>query len=325
MIEQAFTARGLDTLDFDLGRVAVPQRSAAWRQWSSETFGRRIHVSGCPDGDISGFIRGVRLGAGRLLHICTAGREIICADLPRGTPVLTIVLQLNGLSCFEQGARRGELRAGDLCVLDSQIPFRQQVSLGSEMMLLQTERPAAAVRHALLLASSGSVCPVGEPVANLVRGAIESAMPTALRLPAHRRDELCHALFDLAALLFDDRGSGARLRSRRQQLLAEIDAHLDDSALDATRLASQIGVSRRRLDQIFVREVGCAVATYIRQRRLERAREMLADPRYDGRTVTEIALSVGFEDMSHFTRAFKGRHDILPSAARKRRRASRDQ
>ncbi|MCC7461733.1 MAG: AraC family transcriptional regulator [Gammaproteobacteria bacterium] len=325
MIEQAFIARGLDILDFDLERVAVPQRRTVWRQWSAETFGRRIQVTGCPDGDISGFIRGVRLGIGRLLHICTAGREVICADLPRGTPVLTLVLQLNGLSCFEQGARRGELRAGDLCVLDSQIPFRQQVSLGSEMMLLQTERPAAAARHAALLASTGSVCQAGAPAAYLVRGAIESAMPTAPQLPVHRRDELCHALFDLATLLFDERGSGAQLLGRHPQLLAEIDAQLGDSALDATCLASRVGVSRRRLDQIFVRELGCAVAAYIRRRRLERAREMLADPRFDGCSITDIALTVGFEDMSHFTRAFKGLHGVLPSASRRRRGAGRDQ
>lgn len=324
MIERGLPTPGQDVLDLDLGRVAVAQRRAAWRQWVAETFGR-IEVAGCPEGTISGFIRGVRLGGGRLLHIRTAGREITCTDAPRGAPSLTIMLQRSGYCSFEQGARRGELRSGDICVLNNQMPFRQHVALGSEVMLLQTGWRPATTRHAALLERSGSACPADEPVAALVRGAIESAMPTALRLPAHRREALCLALFDLAALLFDDRASVAHSHHRRQQVLTEIDRHLGDSTFDATRLAAAIGVSRRRLDQICVREFGCAAATCLRQRRLEHARELLADPRFDGCTITEIALDAGFEDMSHFTRIFKARHGLLPSAARRRGAAPDDQ
>jgi len=38
-------------------------------------------------------------------------------------------------------------------------------------------------------------------------------------------------------------------------------------------------------------------------------------------TITQIALAAGFEDTSHFTRAFKKRYDVSPSQWRRPDRA----
>jgi AraC-like DNA-binding protein len=43
---------------------------------------------------------------------------------------------------------------------------------------------------------------------------------------------------------------------------------------------------------------------------------MLADPRQAGRSVTDIAFTVGFKDSSHFSRAFKDRYGVGPRGYR---------
>jgi len=51
---------------------------------------------------------------------------------------------------------------------------------------------------------------------------------------------------------------------------------------------------------------------YLRQVRLERARERLVG----GARVSEVAVDVGFESPAHFTREFKRRFGVSPSMAR---------
>jgi AraC-like DNA-binding protein len=313
-----------DVFDMDLSRVAASRRVAMWKQWSAETFGR-IQVFGCPEGGADGFIRGVRLGPGRLLRVRSAGRLLTCNEVPHVTPLLTVVLQIGGYSRFDQGGRSCELRAGDICVIDSMHPFQQHVSLGSEVMLLQVQRPEAMSRYPELLHSSGSACTGAGPTAAMVRGAMQAALPAARQLSPGQRERLCHTLFDLATLLFGNRSATPREHFRQHEALAEIDDRLGDSALDAKLLASRIGLSRRRLDEIFVRHFGRPVAAYIRERRLERARDMLGDARFAEHTITDVALAAGFEDMSHFSRAFKSRFGIAPSAWRSRGAAARAQ
>lgn len=308
---------GLDFFDMDLGRVAAAQRASVWKQWSAETFAR-TQVSGCPEGGVEGYIRGVRLGSGRLLRVRSAGRLLTCQEVPDVTPYVTVVLQISGYSRFEQEPRSCKLRAGDISVIDSKVPFRQHVSLGSEVMLLQIERPEVCARHPVLLLSTGCACPAGEPTTLMVRSAIESALPAAMRLSPGQRERLCHTLFDLATLLFGEQAALPREHFRQRATLTEIDNRLGDSTLDAAALAACVGLSRRRLDEVFVRQFGRPVAAYIRERRLERARDMLADPQFADSSITEIALGVGFEDMSHFARVFKSRFGVAPSAWRGR-------
>jgi AraC family transcriptional regulator, positive regulator of tynA and feaB len=50
--------------------------------------------------------------------------------------------------------------------------------------------------------------------------------------------------------------------------------------------------------------------------RLERARRLLRDKRFDGLGIAEIAWNCGFSEPSHFTRRFRERFGSPPSAYR---------
>jgi AraC-like DNA-binding protein len=177
----------------------------------------------------------------------------------------------------------------------------------------------AVARYPALLQSSAQAHAACQPAAVLVRGALEAAFQAAVHLSAVQRERLCHALFALASLLPEGHAvSTSGDHQRRRAALTEIEEHLGEHALSAQFLASRVGLSRRRLDEIFVKHFGRPVAAYIWERRLERAKDMLHDDCYAGQTITEIALSVGFEDASHFSRVFKNRFGAAPSIWRTR-------
>ena len=74
-------------------------------------------------------------------------------------------------------------------------------------------------------------------------------------------------------------------------------------------LAKQVGVSDRTLRRGFKELYGTTVIGYLKQQRMERARQLL----YEGEwTVTEVARTVGYGHLGHFAAAFKHQFGITP-------------
>lgn len=76
-----------------------------------------------------------------------------------------------------------------------------------------------------------------------------------------------------------------------------------------SELAREAGMSQSKLSRLFREVYGVTVFAYLRNARLDIAAQMLAQ----GMTVTETAFSVGYENLSHFSKAFKMQFGELPS------------
>jgi AraC family transcriptional regulator len=79
-----------------------------------------------------------------------------------------------------------------------------------------------------------------------------------------------------------------------------VDAHLG-SRLDVRALSRIVGLSASQFSRTFHKAVGMSPHRYVVQCRVIRARELLATTRLP---LTEIALTIGFADHSHFSRRF---------------------
>ncbi|MEI9891797.1 MAG: helix-turn-helix domain-containing protein [Caulobacteraceae bacterium] len=81
-------------------------------------------------------------------------------------------------------------------------------------------------------------------------------------------------------------------------------------------IASQLKLSSRYLRMIFAssRE---KVSAYILRRRLEECARQMADPRWRGHSITEIAFAWGFNSAPHFTRSFRERYGVSPRQFRR--------
>jgi len=92
---------------------------------------------------------------------------------------------------------------------------------------------------------------------------------------------------------------------RRPRWLQSVEDAIEAAGADTpsvTDLASVAGVHASHLLRTFRRYHGTTVATYVRRRRIERARVEVAK---GDRPLSMIALDAGFSDQSHFTRVFR--------------------
>lgn len=81
-------------------------------------------------------------------------------------------------------------------------------------------------------------------------------------------------------------------------------------------VARAIGVSESRLKVIFREALGVPWSRYMQGYRIQQAVALLGSA---DRTVTEVALSVGFESLSHFNSTFRAFMGVSPSAHLNRR------
>jgi AraC-like DNA-binding protein len=100
-------------------------------------------------------------------------------------------------------------------------------------------------------------------------------------------------------------------------ILGYIDAHLTETTLSPSEIASALDLSVRHVHRLFSRQ-GSTVADCIRAQRLRHCRSDLADPRLGDKSITEIAFFWGFNDSAHFSRAFKQQFGISPRGFRSR-------
>ena len=67
-------------------------------------------------------------------------------------------------------------------------------------------------------------------------------------------------------------------------------------------MAGQVGLAPAYLAELFVRELGQPPHRYLTERRIDRARQLLAS---SDLSITAIALSLGFSSSQHFARVFR--------------------
>ena len=104
-----------------------------------------------------------------------------------------------------------------------------------------------------------------------------------------------------------------------QRALGWIEDHLTES-LSPVDVAEAAGLSPSGLRQHFAEEIGCSPSDHITHRRIERAKALLAEPK---RSITDIALSLGFSTSAYFTAVFKRLTGTSPREYRRRVLAAR--
>src|SRR5262245_6163161 len=102
--------------------------------------------------------------------------------------------------------------------------------------------------------------------------------------------------------------AGARDRRRAVEAAMWGDAHSHE-AVDLERAAREVGLGSFHFLRLFARVLGVTPHQYLVRSRLRRAARLLAD---DARSVIDVALDVGFGDLSNFVRTFHRAAGISP-------------
>lgn len=107
--------------------------------------------------------------------------------------------------------------------------------------------------------------------------------------------------------------AGSRDRRRAVEAAMWLDEHSHEK-IDLGGAAHQAGLSSFHFLRLFAKVIGVTPHQYLVRSRLRRAARLLAD---EGRQITDIALDVGFADLSNFVRTFHRAAGVSPRDFRK--------
>ncbi len=114
-------------------------------------------------------------------------------------------------------------------------------------------------------------------------------------------------------------GTGARDRSRAVKAALWLDEH-SHQAVTLEDAASDLELSPFHFLRLFARVLGVTPHQYLVRSRLKRAARLLSG---DDRSITDIAIDVGFNDLSNFVRTFHRAAGVSPRAFRNAARGDR--
>ncbi|WP_437279945.1 AraC family transcriptional regulator [Sorangium sp. So ce375] len=113
--------------------------------------------------------------------------------------------------------------------------------------------------------------------------------------------------------------TGARDRRRAVEAALWLDEHAHEP-VDLEGAAREVGLSPFHFLRLFGKVLGVTPHQYLVRARLRRAARLLAD---GARSITDIALDVGFGDLSNFVRTFHRAAGVSPRGFRKAARGDR--
>lgn len=229
-------------------------------------------------------------------------------------------LQLAGTSLLSQDGRETQLSAGDFALYDTQRTYELVVPSGGRLLILRLPRRGLEQRLGAIARYSAIGIKETDPLGGFASGYL-SLLPSRVKalegLPSHVANELSQQVLDVVCLAFRNAidESSAALSSSRALTLARLKAaigeRLTDASLKPSVAAAAVGVSTRYANDLLSEE-GTSLERYIMLRRLELCGRALTDPLQRGRSISDIAFSWGFSDLSHFGRRFREHFGYTP-------------
>jgi len=260
--------------------------------------------------------RTIQFGDVSIAELCLTpvakGRAVDLSRHPESLRALIFVL--SGELCLRDRGQSVRLRALEWSFCDAG-PMSLSVTADTRALVLTVPAAALAehVRTAVHSAASG--------VDKVLLECVRSALATASVLTSQARAELGNVLIELAALALREKTVAARKIAGRKMLCERVKRfvhrNLRNSTLSIDDIARTFNCTKRYLHKAFSNEER-SLNQFIWDLRLERCSQDLVSPDLAGSSITDIAFSWGFRSAPHFSRAFRRRFGVSPSAYRAR-------
>lgn len=232
-----------------------------------------------------------------------------------------VCMQLTGTCVLHQGREERLARANDIELFDGTRPGSLLFSADYQRVVVTIPRRELSP----LLAAPDDVA------GTVVRGDVGAGDLLASYLRSFARNTLAEpvagsasdVLVRLVALAFNSSRLGGELarssvdEAWRAKIRRFAERNLADASLSPKTAAEHLGLSKRRLHELFSR-TGQSFMAWVWSRRLERCAEVLRDSLLRERTIADLAFSCGFRDLSHFGRSFKAKYGVTPRDWRRR-------
>lgn len=207
----------------------------------------------------------------------------------------TIYLQLRGQTLINQGNESVAFNRNDFVLSDCRRPFRATLSNDGY-------RAIAVVPRALV--NSRAPWLRRRPImVRLVSNDLSEKESSVLT------ENLCNLLALASAA--DTPPNRVQAELQLEALLAYCQQNFHRLELSPHSIAEHFGISVRTLHLRF-EKLGQSFGRWLLETRLDACCKALRDPRQRTRRISEIAYSCGFNDLSHFNKAFRARFKMSP-------------
>lgn len=307
----------MDTAEVDPG-----ERAAFWCDWIARLF-QGLKSDQYGDADFSGRASTLRAGDVVLTHLeATRHRVMRSRAIARATevPYLKIVAPWVGCAGVEQKGRETWVTPGQWSIYDTTDSYAVANPESVEHLIVMLPKAQFASRGLALdplmarrLGGSGGISRLALDTMRNAFRELPNMPETAARGVGEAITQLVHlSLLDLAG----QASAQSQREALRERIKQHVAQHLADPGLTVDAIARALNVSRRQLYNAFAEEAD-GVAGYILARRLEACRQALANRHAPQRSITDIALGHGFQNMAHFSRVFRAHLGVAPSDYRR--------
>jgi acetamidase/formamidase/AraC-like DNA-binding protein len=276
-----------------------------------------------PDGTaLAGDIGITRSPGGAMLARMRSSLQQIDNSSPRktGAEPLVVMFHTEGRGTLRSGALTREFAEGDVSIADRAQSFTLDLREDFEILMLEIPRDRLLGRLGRTRIQLPAV--LGATVA---AAAVRPVMRTlALHFEQISDADLASAEIAVTELVagailgearLEDEGTTQTQAAHFRRVTAAIEVRLVDPDLSMAAIAAQEALSQRYIQKLFELQ-DTTFSDYVRQRRLDRSRLDLSDPRHATDGVAEIAFRWGFRDPAHFSRVFSAAYGISPRAFR---------
>ncbi|MCR6480531.1 AraC family transcriptional regulator [Variovorax sp. ZS18.2.2] len=245
---------------------------------------------------------------------------------PSGSGDVLAMIAVEGEGTIDQGGRRLPFCQGDITFRTTRLPSVCTLTTPGKLVMLRVPAGRFFGIHAdlhdrfvpsIAQADSRLAEAARTHMGHVFPGPVQGTPALAYFSEQSFVSLLAATYCESCELVDDDVAEGKRReRDRWQRLVAYIEAHLGDAELSVNAVSKELGISKRLTHRLFEMQ-RTQYGAYLKTRRLERAKEELANRRLDHLSVSEIAYRNGFGDASHFSRCFRSQFGTPPGAWRR--------
>lgn len=299
--------------------VAPRERAPQWRAWIWQHFGG-LESDLYGDTDFDGHMAATQAGDVILTRLeANRHRVLKTSALARGDAAyLKIVAPWRGSAEVEQRGRRARAHDGAWVIYDT--TERYEIGNPERVEHLIVMLPKAQMERRGLRLDPLMARRLG--TSGISRVALQAMRSTWLELPhmteaaAHGAGEMIKQLVHLSLLeLSGEETAQTQRLALRDRIRGHVAQHLRDPDLSVDSVARALNCSRRHLYNAFAGE-GESIAGYIQRMRIEACVRDLQSAASQPRPITDIAMSWGFGNLSHFSRVFREHTGASPSEFR---------
>ena len=282
--------------------VAPRERAPVWRDWIWKHFGG-LESDLYGDTDFDGHMASARAGDVLLTKLeANRHRVVRTADMVRASEegYLKIVAPMKGRAGVEQMGRQAWVAPGAWTLYDTTGSY---AVANPERVDHLTARPVGA--------ASG----IARVALTTMRSTFEE-LPHMSAEAARGAGELIAQLVRLSLIELAGQATHQTQREAlKDRIRAYVALHLRDPELSVAQIAQAMNCSKRHLYNALADDKQ-PLASHIQHLRLEACIRELLHPMAQNRPITDIALSWGFNNLSHFSRVFREHTGMSPSEFR---------